>query len=428
MRKIGHNVYVHQNTKGVSTVITFGKDADKVVDGSVYSENEGKVKGQSAKYIKRGNNDDKLLKMHLIASKSVNKWQLISTKASFIAGWGLGMFTPKLKDFQEFYEPYLSNEFRDWCDNLDLFEYLQAAAYQLAFSNELNVRVSIGMDGKVSGLQVIDNNEIRIDELKGNETTVKRFLISGKFGFSKSVKREDCLVLPAFDPKDPTKYPESVIHLIKRIPMQKFTGLAEWWGTEDWANITNTVPDYYESLFANGTFITHQVSFPDDYFEVEGLTEEEKKAEKERTLFDLADTLSGIEKGNKIIVTFSRVSADGKTTKEVKITPLENPINDEAFMKMLAIANQMQASGHGVQGALAGVSFGNEMGTSGKEMIVSADYMQDFLTFFDRGILLKPIRYAQKIDGFEVDKVIMVKRIQSYTFDSTPKNKDTTQK
>lgn len=428
MRKLGHNVYVHQNTKGVSTIITFGKDADKVVDGSNYSENEGKAKLETPKYIKRGNNDDKLLKMHLIASKSVNKWQLISTKASFIGGWGFGLFTPMVKDMQEIYEPFISSEFTDWYDNLDLFEYTQAAAYQLAFSNELNVRISIGLDGKVSGLQVIDNNEIRADAPKGKETTIKRFLISGKFGFSKSVKREDCLVLPAFDPKDPTKYPESVIHLIKRIPMQKFTGLAEWWGTEDWANITNTVPDYYEALFANGTFITHQVSFPDDYFDIEGLTDEQKKAEKEKTLNDLADTLSGIEKGNKIIITFSRVSSDGKTTKEVKITPLENPINDEAFIKVLALANQMQASGHGVQGAMAGVSFGNEMGTSGKEMIASADYMQDFLTFFDRGIMLKPLRYAQRIDGMHVDKVIRVKRIQSYTFDSTPKNKDTTQK
>lgn len=427
MKQLGPNVYIHKSSKGAVTSVTFGNDASKVLDGSVFSDNDGKTKAPSGKYVPRGNNDDKLLQMHRIASKSVNKWQLISTKANFIGGWGLGLFQPVIENKQEVFEPVISTAFNDWYDSLDLFEYVQAACYQLSFSNELNIRLTLGTDLKVAALEVIDNNEIRAELPAEKKTKVSNYWISGRFGFSKSVKKEDCVVLPAFDPKEPTKYPVSVIHLIKRIPMQKFNGLAEWWSTQDWAEVTNTVPEYYDAAFSNGFFVTHQVSFPDDYFDAEGLDDEAKAKLKADTLMELSETLSGIDKSNKIVITFSRLSADGKTMKEVKITPLENPINDEAFIKMFTIANQVQASGHGVQGALAGVSFGNEMGTSGKELISSADYMQDFQTYFDRELLLKPIRIAQKLDGLEVGKVIRIKRIQSYTFDATPKNKNTNQ-
>ncbi len=427
MRKLGHNVYFHQPKPGVGVAITFGNDAAQAMDASVYTDTDGKPKGVSGDYVPRGTDDNKLLRMHKLATESPNKWQLITTRASFIGGWGFGLFDRLVVDNKEKQVPFFSTAFDDWHERLDLSDYHQSACYQAAFSNELNIRLTLGTDKKVIGLEVIDNNEIRAERPVGKETKVKRYWISALFGFSKSVKKDKCLILPAFDPSDPTKFPVSVIHVIKRIPGQKYNGLAEWWGSEKWTTVSNSVPDFYDAAFTNGFFVTHQVSFPDDYFDVEGLDDEAREKLKETTLLDLTDTLSGIEKGNKIFITFSKLSADGKSTKEVKIVPLANPINDEAFIKMFSIANQVQASSHGVQGQLAGVDLGNGMGTSGKELATAADYMQDYLTFFDREMILKAVRIAKKIDGLEPTKLLNIKRIESYTYDVTAKNKDSNQ-
>jgi hypothetical protein len=240
-------------------------------------------------------------------------------------------------------------------------------------------------------------------------------------GFVKGIKQEDCAVYNAYDPTDPTKYPVSVIHVIAKTPGQKFYGLAPWWGTAKWAGVTNRVPDYYDAAFKNGFFVTHHISIPDDYFEVEGLTVKEKEQLKEDTINEIFEVLSGIDESNKVLTTFSRYSQDGKAhLKEIKVTPLNNPIKDEAFIKMFEAGNLVQSSGHGVPGKLAGVQLGSQMGSSGKEIIAEANYLQDYLTVFDREMLCKPLRIAKRIDGLEPTKYLGIARIESYTYNSTP--------
>jgi hypothetical protein len=421
MKKISPKAYTFQYAPGAGVVVSFGKDGSEAIDGVVFSEMGGEAKVSGGDYIKRGTADDRLLQMHKIATESPNKWALISTKASFIGGWGFRLFDRIIHERKEVHVPYYSDVFDEWHEKLDLDLYHQAACYQVAFGSELNVKISFDVSKKVAGLEVIDNNEIRPVKLKKGETKISRFLLSSKFGYSKSVKTEDCLTLPAFDLADPYKYPVAIIHSIKQIPMQKFHGLAEWWGTAQWAETTNEVPKYYKAAFRNGFFVTHHISFPDDYFDEEGLDDEAIEAAKKKTLNDIADTLSGIEEANKILVTFSKYTTDGKNgLKEVKVTPIANPIKDEAFIKMFNAGNEVQAQGHQIPGNLAGIHFGSG-GSSGLEISAEADYLQDYLTYFDRSIVCKAVKIAKRLDGIEPKQVIGIKRMETYTPDSTPK-------
>lgn len=422
MSKIRQKVYTFQYSPSAAVVVSFGKDGSEAVDGIVYSESNGSVKASNGEYIKRGTDDDRLLRMHKIATESPNKWALLSTKSSFIGGWGLRLFERKIVDNKEKQVPFYSDGFDELHERLNLDLYHQAASYQLSFGNELNVKMVLDETGKkVASLEVVDNNEIRAKKPKKGETAIKSFYLSSKFGFTKTVKVEDCIELPAFNPANPLEFPVCIIHLIKQMPMQKFYGLSEWWGTASWAEATNEVPKYYKAAFRNGFFVTHHISFPDDYFEEQGATEEEQEEAKKKTLADISETLSGIEEANKILVTFSKFSIDGKNgLKEVKVTALENPIKDEAFITMFKAGNEVQASGHQMPGNLAGINFGSG-GSSGKEIIAEADYMQDYLTYFDRRMICGPVSIVKRIENLEPGKIVGILRMESYTPDSTPK-------
>ncbi|GGD45166.1 hypothetical protein GCM10011514_06520 [Emticicia aquatilis] len=423
MKQIGHNVFVHQYSPTAGVVVSFGKDGSEAIDGAVYSESGGNPKVSSSEYIKRGENDAKLLEMHRLATESPNKWALLSTKASFIGGWGFRLFDRQIHNMKEQLIPFYSTNFDEFHDRLDLDDFHQAASYQLAFGNELNVKMTLDSTNKVASLEVVDNNDIRSEKPLKGKTKTERFWLSNKFGFQKTVKKEDCLILPAYDASDPTKYPVCIIHQIKRIPMQRFNGMAEWWGSKEWGEVTNDVPKYYKAAFRNGFFVTHHISIPDDYFDKEGLDDVAKEKLKIDTLNEIADVLSGIDDANKILVTFSKYSADGKgILKEIKVTPITNPIKDEAFIRMFEAANLVQASSHAMPGKLAGVQLGSQMGSSGKEIVAEADYLQDYLTYFDRTMICKPVQIAKRIEGLEPLKVLGIKRMESYTPDVTPKD------
>lgn len=422
MKKVNEKLYIHNYNATQAVAITFGKGEVDIYDASEFVAGKGDAKKTATgDYIKRGSADDKLLQMHKIATESPNKWQLIKTQACFIGGGGFRLFDRIIQENKEIHVPYISTDFDEWTERLEIQDYWQAACYQLAFGAELNVLITLAPNKKVESLEVIDNLEIRAEKTTGKK--IERFLVHPEMGWNKSVKKDDCAVYPAYDPTDPTKYPVSVIHIIAKVPGQKFYGHAPWFGTTKWAGVTNRVPDYYDAAFKNGFFVTHHISIPDDYWDIEGFTPEEKAKAKEETLNEIFETLSSIDESNKVLVTFSKYSQDGKgILKEIKVTALPNPIKDEAFIKMFEAGNLVQASGHGVPGKLAGVQLGSAMGSSGKEIIAEANYLQDYLTPFDRDMLCKPLRIAKRIDNLEPTKWLGIARIESYTPNSTPES------
>ena len=422
IKKVAGNVYLVSYGEKKAATVTFGKDAGAAVDAA-YVDKSSKVLASKGGYVPRGKDDARLLQLHQVLSDSPNKWQFVLTRRNFIGGLGIGPHQEEVVKGELKYTPIArSPQYREWHERLELDDYLAASSYQIAFGGDLFVRLALGPNKKVESLKVVDTFQIRARKPKDGETRILEYWISAKFGHQKAVKEEDCVKVPAFDPLDPTKYPVAIIHVRAPIPGQTIYGFEPWWGTERVTKITNRVPDYYEAAFDNGFFVTHHVDIPDNYFKKEGLTEDDEEILKKEVLDQIANTLMGLEKANKILFTFSKLSVDGRIIEGVKITPLKNPINDEAFLKMFESINLIQASGHGVRADLAGVAFNGGLGTSGKELATSANYAQDFMTHFDKMMLLKPVRIAQRIDGIELENYLCVYRISSYTYDVTPES------
>lgn len=403
-------------------VISFGHEGNLVKDSIVYTENDGTKGSELPLYIYRGDSDQRLLVMHQLASKSANKWQLIKTKANFIAGAGLCLLDNNQKPIPD------TPAFKAWLKKIKVKEYLNAAAYQIAFAEEINVRVSLDTaTTKVTTIDVLDNNDVRAKKLEKTDTEIKKFYLNPNFGYStKQLNEIDLVPIPAYDVAKPENYGVSLIHKITPVPGQKIYGMATWWGTEAWTRISNDVPKYYEAAFQNGLIITHHIEIPSDYchYPKEDGTDPTAQdiLDREGDLIKgLTDTISGIDKSNKIVATFTKMTTDGKFQEGIKINKIDFPINDEAFIKLLEASNLMNASGHGVPAKLAAVQLGSSMGSSGLEIIAEANYLQDFLCRFDRDLLLYPLELIKELDGIEPDYSLGIRRIESYTPDSTKK-------
>ncbi|HLO43935.1 MAG TPA: hypothetical protein VK175_06345 [Leadbetterella sp.] len=421
MEKLSEGLYVHKynHQTNASVAISFGKEGDKVADMADATDSGSRKVGKY--YVPRGDKDNKLLLIHKLLDESPNKWQFLETKANFTFGKGPALFEEH-EDVLSLQKPIKSKDFSDWVKRLRIKNLTLKTANQVVYSYELNWLVSLdAKTKKVASVKVLDNNDVRVAKLSEKDTEIKGFYVHSGFGY-KTPAEKDAVFYPAFDPDEPTKYGDFIIHEIITLPGQKFYGLASWWGTSRWAEVANKVPSFYEAAFKNGYFITHQVSIPTDYWDKDGWDEVKKAEEKKKTLDSIADTLSGVEESNKILFTFSKYNSDMRSTSGIEIKPVEFNIKDDAFIKMFDKANDVQIGGHGLVGKLAGVDSGSKMGTSGMEINSLANYVQNFLVVQQRELILTALDYLKEIDDIEPDYVIGFKNIMGYVPDSTAKN------
>jgi hypothetical protein len=421
MKKLGHGLYVHQyNANGSAVAISFGKEGDKLVDMVDVTETGSRKVGKF--YVPRGERDNKLLLIHKLVTESPNKWQFLETKANFTFGKGVSLFAEE-DDALSLPVPIKSTDFSEWAKRLKIKAACLAAANQVVFGYELNVLVSLDVKTKkVQKIRVLDNNDVRVARLAANDTDIKGFYVHSNFGFNKIPREQDCKYFNAFDPENPTKYSDFIIHEIINLPGQKFYGLASWWGTSRWTEIANKVPAFYEAAFKNGYYITHHVTIPHDYWDVQGWDDDKRSEEREKTLDSIAKTLSSVDEANKILYTFSKLSVDGRNLSGIEIKPVEFNIKDDAFIKMFEKANDIQIGGHGLVGKLAGVDSGSKMGTSGMEINSLANYVQNFLVVQQRELILKVFEVLKDLDGIEPNYVLGFKNIMGYVPDSTATN------
>ncbi|MDQ1088995.1 hypothetical protein [Siphonobacter sp. SORGH_AS_1065] len=414
IRQITANAYTLQYSKKSAALVTFGA-ADAAYSAP---SGGGNTRGD---FVPWGAKNDQLAKMHALASESPNKWRLIKTRRDFVAGLGVyAHMGEKSKEAGTRFVEVFSEEFEAWKEEVEFDLEFVSMCLQYAFSGNVFLKFTFDTSKKLVGIEVIDAFKVRIRGLKPGEKKVSAYLVNPNFG-TKNYKPADTEPIPAFDPKDPAKYGVCILHLKDRLPGQDYYAFADWWSTEEWSKVANKIPKFHDSGLDNGYNVKYHISIPDNYFDKEGLSDEEKEDLKEDTLQGMAETFAGVENVDKVLVTFHSTGLlDGKAMPGVQIKPLENKMSDDAYTTLFNTANVAQASGHGVLPALAGIDTGGKLGGSGKELEAAANYQQGFLTYVDRLILLYVLKVAKRVNGWDSKLQFDIRNIALYTYDVTP--------
>ncbi len=411
--KLNKSLYVLRQKNGAIVEFT------NVMD-TAYSARSagGTVRGD---FVPRGKKDDVLSRMHKLMTESPNKLRLIKTRRDFVIAKGLKTRRTIVDDLGRVHEQFEVRNlaFEAFRRRVDLDPLLSEAGLQQAFCNDVFIKLTLDLKKKVEELEVLDSFHVRARRLKPGERKVTAWIFNPNFG-TKNYRKDQSEVYPAFDPKEPTKHPVSVIHLRDKIPGQFYYQIADWWGTEAWSKVANKIPVFHDAGLDNGYNIKYHISLPDNYFAKDGLSEDEQEALKIETLDSMGDSLAGIENVDKVLFTFNPIGPDGKPIEGVKITPLKNEMSDDAYTALFLTANIAQASGHGVLPVLAGIDTGGKLGGSGKELEAAANYMQAFLTKTDREILLQLFKYLGAIEAWESDLEFFFEDVKLYNYDVTP--------
>lgn len=414
--KISKNVYVLTNPRIETSVeVVFGD--------ATYSDQ--KAKTGVGEHIAWGEKDQILFDLHKLASDSPNKWPLMKTRRDFLLGLGLQVVTRSIENDKFVYKVVDDEEtwkIMDWLEQSNHSTLMKKKAMDLIFSGRYFLKVINQLDGGVK-FEHVQIFHCRPCKMEKGESKISKYVLNGNFG-TKFFKKTENAYLPAFDPENPKKFAVSILDVKDYWSGMVYNTFGEWWGTKGWTEVGNDIPQFHKSGLKNGYNIKYHISIPDDYFSKDEYSEgETEETLKKRVLDEMGEALSGVDNADKTLYTYHKVIAEGRYAESgVKITPLKNEMSDDAYTKLFTTANQVQATGHRTLPTLAGIDTGGKLGGSGKELEVSANYMQNFLTHSDRELLIEDLLIAKKMYGWDSNKFFRFENIEMYNFDTTPKD------
>ncbi len=345
------------------------------------------------------------------------KPQLITTARDFLLGSRLGCFSRTIVDGKIVLEPVIDTEMEDWYEAIDGDALLQSLGYNLeTFANYASV-FSLASSKYVEDIQSFDCTVFRA--LVTTKPRPEKYILHHDW---RNFRADQAKILNAYDPKDPTRYGEFLLHGRDWTPGQKYYDMPPYWGTRKWTEVSNKIPRFHSSGLDNGYNVKHHIKIPLGYFDQFPTPELKKKAELD-LMANMNEMLAGVENTDKVFVSKYGTDATGKAMPGWEIVPIDNKMSDKAYDSVNQQANIAHTSGHGIDPSLAGIDTGGKFGGSGSEKRISYQLHVALRTPTKRKILLKTFRAAHKIMGFNPEHFFGFEDIDITTIADNPTGK-----
>jgi len=314
-------------------------------------------------------------------------------------------------------EPVIDTEMEDWYESIDGDATMQSLAYNLeGFANYFSV-LSLASKSYVEGIQSFDATVARA--LVTTKPRPDRYALHHDW---RNFKADEAQILPAYDPKNPSKFGECILHGRDWTPGQKYYDVPPYWGTRKWTEVSNKIPRFHSSGLDNGYNLKYHIRIPQGYFEQFGDAEKQKAAERD-LMGAMNEMLAGVENADKAFVSKFAVDAMGKALPGWEIVPIDNKMSDKAYDSVNTQANIAHTSGHGIDPSLAGIDTGGKFGGSGSEKRISYQLHIALRTPTKRKILLQTLRAAHKIMGFNPEHQFGFEDVDLTTLAENPTGK-----
>jgi len=345
------------------------------------------------------------------------KPQLITTARDLVLGSRIGVFTRRIEGGRIVLEPVLDTEMEDWFEGIDGDAKMQSLAFNLeAFANCFGV-LSLASKNYVEDIQSFDATVVRA--LVTTKPRPERYALHHNWA---NFRADEAKILPAYDPKNPTKYGECLVHGRDWTPGQKYYDLPPYWGSRQWTKVSNKIAKFHESGLDNGYNLKYHIRIPMGYFDQFNTPEAKKKAEMD-LMANMNEMLAGVENTDKVFVSKYGLDAMGKPLPGWEILPIENKMSDKAYESVNQQANVAHTSSHGIDPSLAGIDTGGKFGGSGSEKRISYQLHVAMRTPIKRKILLSVLKAACKIQGFNPQHFFGFEDIDITTIADNPTGK-----
>jgi len=364
--------------------------------------------------------------MVALLRSSSDMGNLLNTRADFLYGAGIGLFTKKVDGNDLVMEPVWKAEFLDFFLSNGVDELVDTAILNLVQLNNSFINVSNYSGGNMA-FKCMDATTVRAVKVLESRGIIDKYVVSGRWDDGGN-KYAD--VVPRFDYTKPNNLPEGMVHLKPQQPGQFYYAYAIWWALNVWIEVSNKIaPFHRESLETEGN-LGNIIHIAKRYFD-DILAQNPVKTNGEpytyEELYDAfcenMDTFAfGNGKRTNIIDVCAYDSQNGKLVELLKVDPVKRQMTGAEYSDTYLSAVKAMTNGGQVLGGLSNVSDGKMNSGGGTEIRISAEYQQFYRTPRERRLILEfmnraVLPYAKKKLGLADGVQFEFKNILLQTLD-----------
>jgi hypothetical protein len=315
---------------------------------------------------------------------------LLETRADFLYGSGIGLFT---RDKKGITTPYYHEKHKDHWMDYGMDDLTDKAMTFLVYTGHAFINVSVGTKKDLS-FSVKDSLTVRCQKVPDDVGKVSNYVLSSRWDAGMSTKKQAVLV-PAFDYKDFYGLPESIINLHKPQPGQFYYNHPQWWGLEEWIRLANRIAKIYNGTLDTegnvGQILRVAKKMFDDIMMHPPKNANGKELTRKEVIDEFKKTadkfLFGGER-NVVLLDICGVNDKGQLEKYIEFEAVKKSLTGKEYGELYTIALNAISNASGVLGGLSGVSDGKMNSGGGTEIRQTALYQQFYRTPRERKLLL----------------------------------------
>ena len=333
--------------------------------------------------------------------------ELMGTKRDITVGGGLMCYRERFEGGKRIIEeveiPAAAQEF---FDIVDIEAYLLKSCRNLVFHSNTMTEFVRNLGGGIYSIKALECRHLRPEKMGKNG--VRNWYWSGCW--KESTKPEYIpQQIPAYRGEE-ARQSKFVMHLMDDLLSDEYLGIPTWWGGRAWIECANAIPIFHINNLRNGYTIRYHIEVPKDYFwdyTAKQQTQVEKDAvyskstqAKAEFLEKMNGFLAGQEQAGRALVTEYELDKKlGKDFPGIKITPINVDLKDAALLALFEKSNDANISAQGIHPTLAAIQTQGKL-SSGSEIRNAFMMYVAIKTPVKRSILLKPINYIHRVNGW----------------------------
>jgi hypothetical protein len=341
--------------------------------------------------------------------------ELMATKRDITVGGGLMCYRERFEAGNRIIEEVempaaakaFFNELADLNGGQDIESYLLKSCRNLIYHSNTFTEFVRNKGGKISSMIGMESRHLRPEKMQNNGTVMNWFWSGNWKEYRKDAYRPKRI--PAYL-SEVKKQPKFVMHCMDDVLSDEYLGIPTWWGGRAWIECANAIPIFHINNLRNGYTIRWHIEIPKDYFwdySTPANTQKEKAdakstetAAKKEFLNKLNAFLAGYEQtGRALITEYEMNKVLGKDFPGIKVTPLNVDLKDKALLDLFEKSNDANISAQGIHPTLAAIQTQGKL-SSGSEIRNAFMMYVAIKTPVKRAILLKPIQYVHRVNGW----------------------------
>lgn len=396
MEQISDNVFIVSGATGNAAIVQVTGWRD-LSYGEEFTWN---VRNPATQHIKWGPADNYPNLMRKLQGANNMIPSLLSTLRDMIYGsgptWQIATFENGKRKLEDYYDERLA----EWEEFTDLPDFEIASINQLVDNGNIFARFEMDIPTNWPRLSVSDSFKTRIQRPDSLVRGIEKFIVNPYFGDMALFNNTDSNFVNTFDPKALQYDLVQIMHSKIALPGQPYYSYPTWWSSADWIELANLIPRFHTSGIKNGYNIKYLIKMPKDYFDTapggRKLTEKEQIDQWSNTESKMRRMLSGEDNVNKSMFIKYMRGDKGQMLDNIDIIPLKNEMSDDAYSKILEMANLSITNAMSVMATLAGANPGKG-NDSGSQVRVMADYQSHYRTPIPRFTVSKAINKAIRL-------------------------------